>query len=210
MSSKLQWILVRHGDTEWTEKRKLHGGRFDSPLSTRGRRQAALAGQALQDENIGTIFSSPQGRAIQTSEIIGETIGVTQIRPIEGFREQRYGVLEGGPILSFGPNGTSPKILKPFTTILRNLTGESNRRFLNRVSDGVEQARQIHAEGQYLIVSHWGALSALMATLFEGDSKYWMEEARWSPCGISRIQQVEGRWEMVFHDDTRHLEELRR
>jgi probable phosphoglycerate mutase len=210
MNSNLLWILVRHGDTEWTEKRRLHGGRFDSPLSARGRKQAELAGEALRDENIVAIFSSPQGRAIQTSETIGEYIGINHVQPVEGFREQRYGVLEGGPILSFGPHGTSPKILKPLTAFLRNLTGESDRRFLRRVSEGVSQVLQIRTEGKILIVSHWGALSALMATLFESESRHWIEEVKWSPCGITTIQRVERHWEMVLHDDTRHLEELGR
>ena len=210
MSATQQWILVRHGDTEWTEKRRLHGGRFDSPLSPRGRKQAELAGKALQNEGIRAIFSSPQGRALQTSEIIGKSIGINHIQPVEGFREQRYGVLEGGPILSFGPHGTSPKILKPFTTFLRNLTGESDQRFLQRVAKGVEQVSHSGSDGKILIVSHWGALSALMASLFEGESRHWIEEVKWSPCGITKIREFEGQWEIVLQDDTRHLAKLER
>lgn len=210
MSSGLSWILVRHGDTEWTEKKKLHGGRFDSPLSATGRKQAKFTGGALKDENIQSIFSSPQGRALQTAEIIGDAIGVHHIEPIEGFREQRYGLLEGGPILTFGPDGTAPKVLKPFTSLLRNVTGESDRRFLHRVSEGVEQVQQVDVGGQILIVSHWGALSAMMAAIFNGDSKHWLESVKWSPCGITKIQEIDGRWEMVQHDDTRHLNELGR
>jgi broad specificity phosphatase PhoE len=210
MSSVLSWILVRHGDTEWTEKKKLHGGRFDSPLSLRGRNQAELTGQALVDENINSIFSSPQGRALQTAEIIGDAIGVHQIEPIEGFREQRYGLLEGGPILTFGPDGTAPKVLKPFTTIVRNLTGESDRRFLHRVSEGVERVHQAHEVGRILVVAHWGVLSAMMASLFNGDANHWLENVKWSPCGITKIQEVDGRWEMVQQDDVRHLTELGR
>lgn len=208
MSEKQEWILVRHGDTEWTEKRKLHGGRFDSPLSRRGRRQAELTGSALRVEDIKSIYSSPQGRAMQTSEIIGEIIGIDDIQPVEGFREQRYGLLEGGPILSFGTHGTSPIILKPFTTLIRNATGESNRRFLRRVSEGVGRVKQMNSADQILIVSHWGALSALMVSLFTDDADYWIEDVKWSPCGITKIQMVDGHWEIVSQDDTEHLAEL--
>jgi broad specificity phosphatase PhoE len=210
MNPGSQWILVRHGDTEWTEKKKLHGGRFDSPLSAKGRKQAELAGKALVDEKIKTIYSSPQGRALQTSEIIGESIGINQIHPVEEFREQRYGLLEGGPILSFGPHGSSTKVLKPFASLVRNVTGESDRRFLQRVSEGVVQVQQTQAGGQILIVSHWGALSAMMASLFEGDENYWIEEVKWSPCGITIIQEIDGHWDMIQQDDTRHLIELGR
>lgn len=210
MSSVLRWILVRHGDTEWTEKKKLHGGRFDSPLSSRGRKQAELTGQALVDENIKSIFSSPQGRALQTSEIIGESIGINHIQPVDGFRELNFGLLEGGPILTFGPGGTAPKVLKPFATILRNLTGESEKRFIDRVREGVAQLQKHQQDGQILIVAHWGVLSAIMASLFNGDANHWLENVKWSPCGITKIQEVDGRWEMVQQDDVLHLNELGR
>lgn len=210
MNSNLQWILVRHGDTEWTEKKKLHGGRFDSPLSPTGRKQAELTGNNLLAEGIDAIYSSPQGRALQTSEIIGDSIGVNHIQPIEGFREQRYGLLEGGPILTFGPEGTAPKVLKPFASLVRNVTGESDKRFLLRVSEGVERVQKAHEASRILIVSHWGVLSAMMALLFDGDAKHWLENVKWSPCGITKIEEIGGRWDIVQQDDTRHLEELRR
>jgi broad specificity phosphatase PhoE len=205
MSSVLRWILVRHGDTEWTEKKKLHGGRFDSPLSSRGRKQAELTGQALVDENIKSIFSSPQGRALQTSEIIGESIGINHIQPVDGFRELNFGLLEGGPILTFGPGGTAPKVLKPFATFVRNLTGESERRFIDRVREGVAQLQKHQQDGQILIVAHWGVLSAIMASLFNGDANHWIENVKWSPCGITKIQKNQGRWELLQQDHTDHL-----
>lgn len=205
MKDGLRWILVRHGDTEWTEKKKLHGGRFDSPLSSRGRKQAELTGQALVDENIKSIFSSPQGRALQTAEIIGGSVGINQIQPVEGFRELSFGWLEGKPILTFGPDGNAPKVLRPITTIVRNLTGESDRRFLYRVSESVERVQKAHEVGRILVVAHWGVLSALMASLFNGDANHWLENVKWSPCGITKVQKNQGGWELLQQDHTDHL-----
>jgi probable phosphoglycerate mutase len=205
MIADQEWILVRHGDTEWTEKKKLHGGRFDSPLSSRGRKQAELTGQALVDENINSIYSSPQGRALQTSEIIGEIIGINHIHPVEGFREQRYGLLEGRPILNFGDDGTAPNVLRPIANLIRNLTGETDARFFIRVLGGVTEVKSAHESGHILIVSHWGALGALMAILFGGDEKHWIENVKWSPCGITTIREIRGGWEMLEFDHTEHL-----
>jgi probable phosphoglycerate mutase len=209
MSSGLRWILVRHGDTEWTEKKKLHGGRFDSPLSSRGRKQAELTGQALKDENIQSIFSSPQGRALQTAEIIGGSVGINQIQPVEGFRELNFGLLEGRPILTFGLDGNAPKVLKPLTTIVRNLTGESKSRFIERVSESVAHLQKHQHTGQILVVAHWGVLSAIMASLFNGDANHWLENVKWSPCGITKIQKNQGRWELLQQDHTDHLVGMR-
>jgi probable phosphoglycerate mutase len=205
MSSEIRWILVRHGDTEWTERGRLHGGRFDSPLSVAGRRQAELTGQKLTGEGVDAIYTSPQGRALQTADIIANSIGLDRIDLIEGFREQRYGLLEGRPILSFGDDGTAPNVLRPIANLIRNLTGESDARFFIRVLEGVTEVKSAHESGHILIVSHWGALGALMAILFGGDEKHWIENVKWSPCGITTIREIRGGWEMLEFDHTEHL-----
>jgi broad specificity phosphatase PhoE len=208
MSYDLRWILVRHGDTEWTEQNKLHGGRLDSPLSAKGRNQAERTGRALKDENVNAIYSSPQGRAIQTAEIIGEIIGIEHIQPVDGLRELNFGLLEGGPIPTFGRDGKHPIWLKPVADLARYLTGESKRHFTSRIAQAVSLIKENQGEGTVLVVSHWGALSVLMNVLFGGDPKYWLEEVKWSACGITKIKRTEDGWSVLVQDSVDHLEEI--
>ena len=200
----VQWILVRHGDTEWTEKNILHGGRFDSPLSSRGRDQAKRTAQALEGERATALYSSPQGRAINTAAIIGEPIGLTAM-PVEEFREFNFGWLEGRNILDFGESGGTPKILKPVAELIMMITGERMASFHNRVTNGLENIAAKHSDDQIIIVTHWGVLSILSALLLEENLEYWKEKVEWAPCGITKLQAINGKWEMIQTNAIDHL-----
>ena len=67
--------LLRHGETAWNLERRLQGSK-DSPLTTRGREQAAAMGRALAAELAcepgPTIFlRSPLGRTRETASFLG-------------------------------------------------------------------------------------------------------------------------------------------
>ena len=59
-------FLLRHGETEGNE-RQIFRGRWDLPLNTTGRRQAALAGEALKSISFSSVFTSPLLRARETA-----------------------------------------------------------------------------------------------------------------------------------------------
>ena len=63
-------MILRHGETEWNlEGRML--GELDSPLTSRGRAQAAAQGRILAAHGIDgwACWASPQGRAAETARI---------------------------------------------------------------------------------------------------------------------------------------------
>lgn len=63
------WLL-RHGDTEWSE-RDLHTGRRDVPLSDAGREQARAAARLLGGRTFDHVLVSPQSRARETCQLAG-------------------------------------------------------------------------------------------------------------------------------------------
>lgn len=72
--------LLRHGETAWNLERHLQGMQ-DSPLTERGRAQAAGIGRALKaelaDAGSPTVFlRSPLGRTRETSLIVGRELGL--------------------------------------------------------------------------------------------------------------------------------------
>ena len=72
--------MLRHGETAWNTERRMQGTK-DSPLTERGRAQARAMGRTLKAELARapgpTVFlRSPQGRVIETSEIIGGELGL--------------------------------------------------------------------------------------------------------------------------------------
>lgn len=60
-STSRTWYLVRHGETEWNAAARMQG-QLDSPLTARGRAQAAANADLLARLGVDLIFASPLGR----------------------------------------------------------------------------------------------------------------------------------------------------
>ena len=93
--------LVRHGQSEWNRLGRIQG-RSESPLTGRGREQAAVLGRMLRevlpDPGID-IVASPLGRAFETATIIARALGrpASDVRADERITDFDVGVLSGYP-----------------------------------------------------------------------------------------------------------------
>jgi broad specificity phosphatase PhoE len=70
-------ILVRHGQSEFNvvfSKTRVDPGIHDPRLTEEGRRQALAAADRLVRHELALILSSPYTRALQTAQIIAETL----------------------------------------------------------------------------------------------------------------------------------------
>ncbi|CAA6806872.1 MAG: Phosphoglycerate mutase family (Rhiz) [uncultured Sulfurovum sp.] len=91
--------LLRHGQTVWNVEER-YQGQLDSPLTEKGKNQAKENALKLSKYiNIKQVkfFSSPLGRAKDTSLIIAELSGLedNQIIFDEKIKEFNYGIFEG-------------------------------------------------------------------------------------------------------------------
>ncbi len=88
--------FIRHGESTANVQR-LFAGRWDIPLSEKGKTQAKLAGKDANGLGIDCIISSPLLRAKQTAEIIGGGIGfpLNKIQYSDLLMERDYGDLQG-------------------------------------------------------------------------------------------------------------------
>jgi probable phosphoglycerate mutase len=89
-------ILVRHTESQHHVAR-LTGGWTDTPLTERGREQAARTGRRLRDELSGRrvrLYSSDLLRAAETASLIGEALGVA-VEPEPLLREHNNGECAG-------------------------------------------------------------------------------------------------------------------
>ena len=89
----MRFIFVRHGKTHFNEI-NLTQGWCDSPLSKVGIRQVESISKQLEQYQIDKAYTSPLGRAVQTSNII---LSKKEVEPIyeERFKEVNFGILEG-------------------------------------------------------------------------------------------------------------------
>ena len=83
-------ILLRHGETEWSQAGK-HTGRTDVPLTARGEAAAAALAPGLARCDIVAAFSSPAQRAARTAELAG----LTNVKQDPDLWEWDYGGYEG-------------------------------------------------------------------------------------------------------------------
>lgn len=95
--------LIRHGeastprlDVRGIERLRLldqyGSGSYDGSLTQKGQEQARAAAEFLVDRNITSIYTSPILRALQTSEICGERLGIEPILRAE-LKEATIGYL---------------------------------------------------------------------------------------------------------------------
>jgi broad specificity phosphatase PhoE len=74
-------LLVRHGETEWNVERRFQGS-ADSPLTERGRRQAAAMAGLIRDlvarepHPAWRLISSPLGRAHDTARTVAAAVNL--------------------------------------------------------------------------------------------------------------------------------------
>lgn len=90
----LEIFLVRHGETEWNAEHRVQGWR-GSPLTPRGRAQAAAAGRALAAGNVEAVYTSPLERAVETARIVAGALGLPEPAVIDELREIGLGPWEG-------------------------------------------------------------------------------------------------------------------
>lgn len=92
--------IVRHGETEWNREDRMQGF-LGSPLTETGKRQAATMGdilkEALAGEQSYAVHSSPQGRALETTEIICGRLNVDigACQTDARLREATWGIWDG-------------------------------------------------------------------------------------------------------------------
>lgn len=92
--SGIRIILVRHGETEWNRLHRFQG-RSDIPLNIKGYKQALSLAEALKEDEITAIYTSPLGRALETARHIGTFHPATPLMKELGFIEMDLGDFEG-------------------------------------------------------------------------------------------------------------------
>ena len=95
----MTFLIVRHGQTRFNLENRIQG-RLDSPLTLRGieesRTAAATIRKIARNEPEHLLFASPQGRAVETMEIVRQHLGLTSpVQLDERLAEVGLGSWEG-------------------------------------------------------------------------------------------------------------------
>ncbi len=90
----MKLYFIRHGESEANTQHVISN--YGSPfgLTELGRQQVQVLAERLKDAPIATMYSSPVLRAMDTADILYQTLGLPY-RVTEALREYHCGVLEG-------------------------------------------------------------------------------------------------------------------
>ena len=147
-------ILVRHGETALNATRVMQPA--DTPLSERGRAQAAALGRRLARHRVAALLSSDLPRAWQTAEAIAAQTGLT-IEASSLLHERNFGALRGRPYDTLG--------FDPLVMAEAPPGGESAAEFEQRVQQAFALMLKRHDEcgGDLIVVTHGLLIRRLLA-----------------------------------------------
>jgi probable phosphoglycerate mutase len=197
----LELVLVRHGETEWTENGLLQG-RIDVPLSAAGLEHAKQTASRQQGEYFDGLYSSPL--SLQTAAVIGAPLGLKPV-PLDGLREMDFGWAEGKLLAQLHGQGAGLKLYSMFARLVMAATAERPDRFAARVRSALAMIQTSHPEGHVLVVAHWGVLSMVLANLMDGDPHRWRSYGPWAACGVTELRGYQNSWEVVCLNDHAHI-----
>ncbi|GMU06633.1 histidine phosphatase family protein [Corallococcus caeni] len=156
-----EFILLRHGETEWNAQGRLQG-HLNSSLSREGLRQADALAARLTTLPFQALYSSDLDRAAQTAARIAARTGHDVQRDAR-LRERGLGILEGLTRAEAGQR--HPDVFSAYAEGHADYVvpeGESASQRLRLALHCLEDLGARHVEARVVVVTHGGVLSALL------------------------------------------------
>jgi broad specificity phosphatase PhoE len=153
--------VVRHGETEWNERRIIQG-HTNSSLNETGREQARVLAESLRELGFDHLVTSDLDRAQETAFIIGD---VLELRPESDalLRERSFGEYEGRPTDDLSSELTGIEESVYVNPDARPPGGESFRDVVARAQRFLQRADDEWPDSRLLVVTHGGMVQALRA-----------------------------------------------
>jgi len=202
----LEIYLTRHGETEWNTIRKMQG-QGNSPLTELGTKQAKWLGKRLREKEITKIYSSPLGRAKETSEIINTYLDV-EIDYDDRLMEIDVGCWQGRETVDIEKE--VPRLYDYFWHQPEkfSLVGiESFEAVQRRGAEVMEALIRDHGDGKLLVIAHAIILKGILNDLQGRDIKHFWEGEHIFPTSLTKLTIVDDKFSLAYMSDISHYEE---
>lgn len=198
--------FVRHAQSE-ANAEGVFQGQFDTPLTEKGRQQAAQLGKYWYEKGItfDKIISSPLLRARETAEGIQEYLKI----PLEfepDWMERDTGNLSGIPHKQLDAIKTRPDFISLYEPI--GETGESEWMLYLRAGRAIHDLLQ-NPPGRYVVVSHSAFLKKVMLVALgippQGDFRgirFWINN---TACTRFKYCTENNQWSLTTMNDQSHI-----
>lgn len=199
-------LLVRHGQTDWNAQARWQGQQ-DVPLNRLGRAQATALAARLAGWPIHAIYSSDLRRAGETAEILAAALSLKPVYEA-AWRERAAGVFEGM---------TGAELREKYPEAwaalqqgeIRPKNGEAPEQLQTRIVDAYQRILARHPDQTILIVSHGGALHALLSHVLELSVSQVYRLSLSGNTGLTRLDLTPRGPRLTLLNDTAHLEALK-
>ena len=201
---KIRIYLVRHGQTDWNQVRRIQGGGSDISLNKNGRAQAKRLAGYFRDKSIEAVYSSPLKRALATARVIAyyHNLDIVIERDL---REIDAGELEGILLETLTDDLSSYLISWEQGNGAEKLPGgESLLDLRRRAWDKTVEILARH-EGSAIIVSHYFVILSAIGAALDMPITY-IKMMRLKPASISILDFIQGKAMLSVFNDTCHLE----
>ena len=194
--------LIRHGQTAWNRE-EVFRGRADIPLNDTGRKEALLTGQYLRGVKVGSVYSSPLSRAVETAEAIARHQG-KEVQILDGLIDIDFGRWQGVSHEGVRERyGELYRQWKDTPHLVRFPGGESLEEVRERALREIHEAIQTHAVETLVMVSHRVVNKVVICGLLGLDNSHFWEIGQDTDC-INVLEFGEG-FTLRRLNDTSHL-----
>jgi phosphoserine phosphatase len=162
-------IIVRHAESDFNLQNRIQGHR-DSGLTPKGLYQTRRLAARLKHFKIDKIYSSDLGRAFSTAVAITRFLKKSKIIRDPNLREIQLGDWEGmtpEEVDQLYDRGYQKWLKKPSSIVIPR--GERLSHFKKRITARVREIASQNQGKTVLIVTHGGAITALLAHWMEAD-----------------------------------------
>lgn len=198
--------LVRHGQTAWNVG-EIFRGRADIPLDETGKQEVHLAGEALKDETLHAVYSSPLSRSIETAENIAKFHNIP-VTPFDAIIDISYGEWEGLE---------NQEVKKKYPELhalwqrephkIKFPGGESLDEVRFRTMKGLEDLLAKHKNENFVLVAHRVPNKVICCALLGLDnSHFWRIQQDTASTNLFIYR--DGQWIIAFLNDTSYLKPL--
>ncbi|MBI4498025.1 MAG: histidine phosphatase family protein [Chloroflexi bacterium] len=199
----MRLILVRHGETDWNQQRRVQG-MTDTPLNATGRLQAQQVAQALHGEAVAAVYSSPLRRAWETAAAVARVHGL-DVQTVAALQELDQGELDG--LSGAEMRARYPALLQQWerdATHLKLPGGESMQELQDRAWGAIQVIAGQHPAETVVVVSHNLAILAILCKAL-GLPLAHFRRLRMHVAAISRLDLRAPLATLICFNDTCHL-----
>ncbi len=204
-------ILVRHGESVVSVQQVLGGMESCSGLSALGRRQT----EALRDRwrhggepVVDALYSSAMPRALQTAEILNESLGGLPIQIDEDLEELRPGEADGIRFdeleAHYGHIDLRSRPDRPMTP-----TTETSMGFHHRAARALERVLAANVAKTVLVACHGGVVDVAFRHFLDlsrrGNFDLYTVNTSLTEFHVDDTGQERGRWRLKRYNDHAHL-----